>query len=125
MLKNSQVVLTVPVKEMERAVEFYSKVLGLEIEMRAPGDFRNTWTSVKGGVNTSLWLNPGKWQVTFLVGDIYGEVDALKRKGVKFRPIPDHPRIQKETEEIARVPWGWMAFFQDTEDNDIMLFEQE
>lgn len=79
---------------------------------------------------TEIWLiNPEKREkrtlayTSLLVNDIKSTVGDLKRKGVKFRKAE---RMGKETKvdgPIAFESFGASAFFNDTEGNLIMIWQ--
>src|SRR3954452_18166887 len=116
------------VSNQNRAKDFYTKVLGLELRQDsplAPGtDAR--WVSVapKGATTEAILYVPdenwehyrqvvGKSQaLTFNVTDMQALSQDLKAKGVKFVQEPD---VQ---------PWGTFAIIEDSEGNHLILVEQ-
>ncbi len=121
----------VSIRDMDRAINFYTKKLGGKLQDRATGEMKNMWASIKLG-REDLWLvrPPGR-QVkkpdlaffTFIVKDIKEEVASLKKKGVKFQkaePMGDGSTVDGP---IGTDPFGSTAFFSDTEGNLLMLWQ--
>jgi predicted enzyme related to lactoylglutathione lyase len=83
-------ILTVYVSDLDRAVKFYSGVLGLSLKMHFPGH----WAQVEApGVSIGLHPasdkspRPGHGEsliIGLTVENLEAAVDALKQKGVKF-----------------------------------------
>lgn len=129
MLSNASFATMVPIRNMERAIKFYTDVLGGTLNMRAEGDMKDSWASVNVG-KTEFWLiEPEKREKlelaysTFIVKDIKESVNGLKKKGVKFlraEKIGPESRIEGP---IAYTPYGANAFFKDSEGNLLMLWE--
>ena len=104
----------VPVQEMDRAVEFYRDVLGLEIKSQ-----QEQWSEVDAG-GLMIGLNAreaasgsssGGAVISFQPdGDIEQEVERLRGAGVHF------------TGEISGHPWGRIAPFKDSEGNDLQIY---
>ena len=106
--------------DVERAAEFYEKVLGLKLLFKAPPGLAFLDC---GGVRLML-DRPEKPEfdhassiLYFAVPDIQAAHAALKSKGVRFE---DEPHL------IARMPDHdlWMNFFRDTEDNVLALMSE-
>jgi len=55
MLSKAGFATVIPIRNMDRAIRFYTKTLGGSLNMRVEGDRRNYWASVKFG-KTELWL---------------------------------------------------------------------
>src|ERR1700751_1785651 len=106
--------------DVERAAEFYEKVLGLKLLFKAPPGLAFFDC---GGVRLML-DRPGKPEfdhassiLYFSVPDIQAAHVRLKEKNVVFE---DEPHM------IARMPDHdlWMAFFRDSEDNVLALMSE-
>lgn len=107
----------VPVDDMDRAVRFYTDVLGLELGDRQ-GD---EWAEISAN-GVTIGLNGreragsgggsgGGAVISFQPdGDLDGEVGALRERGVEF------------TGEISDHPWGRIAPFQDSEGNALQFY---
>ena len=124
-----RVVTLVPIRNMNRAIRFYTKSLGAKMGERARGSMKDMWASVRlAGVD--LWLIvPSKHEkrtlayTTLLVKNIRSAVRALAKKGVRFekgtRTGPD-TRVEGP---IVFESFGAAAFFKDSEGNLLMLWE--
>lgn len=119
----------IPIRNMNRAVKFYSKVLGAKLEMRAPGEMRDFWAALKVG-GADVWLiAPKKREKTalassaFLVKEIRAFVGRLKRNGARFsRPEPMNKEARIDG-PIAYDPIGASAFFKDSEGNLMLIWQ--
>lgn len=107
-------------RDLDRAVEFYEKVLGLKLLFKAPPGLAFFDC---GGVRLML-DRPEKPEfdhassiLYFVVPDIQAAHAGMKEKGVKFE---DEPHM------IARMPDHdlWMTFFRDTEENLLALMSE-
>jgi predicted enzyme related to lactoylglutathione lyase len=107
---------TVPVLDQDRALEFYTKKLGLRVFTGQPmGDSR--WIELQiPGAETLLVLmqqsghEPGQMPSLVLVADkLQATYEKLKAKGVEFLQPP------------KKEPWGEHAIFKDSEGNSILL----
>ena len=116
--------ISVFVSDQDRALDFYTNVLGFEKRVEAPTPDRPRFLSVavKGqDFELVLWPGtPGEAQpvdgripaaYTIETGDIRKEFEALKSRGVKF-----------ET-EVLEYPWGYLAVFEDPDGNRLQLRE--
>jgi predicted enzyme related to lactoylglutathione lyase len=112
------------VSDQDRALDFYTNVLGLEQRVDNPTPDGPRFLTV--GVNGQdfmlvLWPGtPGQGQpvqgripagVTIEVADCREAVEALKSRGVKF-----------ET-DVLEFPWGYVAQFDDPDGNRLQLRE--
>ncbi len=114
---------TIYVSNMDRAVEFYTEVLGLRLISR----YGDEWASVDAGKGLTLGLHPaaermgapgtlGSINVGLNVTESIDEVvRTLKSRGVKF----DGP-IQGDANGSIRL-----AFFGDPDDNSLYLCESK
>ncbi len=114
---------TVYVSNMDRAVEFYTEVLGLGLISR----YGNEWASVDGGKGLTLGLHPASermgapgtlgsinvgFNVTQSIDDVVG---TLESRGVTF----DGP-IKGDANGSIRL-----AFFGDPDGNSLYLCESK
>ena len=105
---------------LERAAEFYEKVLGLKLLFKAPPGLAFLDC---GGVRLMLdrpeksAFDHASSILYFAVPDIQAAHGVLQEKGVRFE---DEPHL------IARLPDHdlWMTFFRDTEDNVLALMSE-
>ncbi len=116
------------VKDQERAKDFYTSTLAMELRTDAPlyPGAEARWVAVApAGAVTEivLYLPDENWahykqvvgkaqSLTLDVSDMGTLHEALKAKGVAFVQEPD---VQ---------PWGTFAVIRDSEDNHILLVEQ-
>ena len=110
MLGNRNAVANLAVRNLDRARDFYTGTLGLkevdhegdELIVLESGDSKvNVYRSDYAGTNEAT-------AVTWAVDDIEGEVDSLKRKGVRFEHY-DLPGLALEGDvhvgEDMKVAW--------------------
>jgi len=110
-------VVTLPVNDVDRAIDFYTKKLGWEKTMDMPMGDDTRWVTVqpKGGQACftiseyepdGMVRKPGGMSgVIIEVDDVFKACDQLKKAGIKFA---DEPRNE---------PWGGWATFEDSEGN--------
>ena len=129
MAPRSKLVTLIPVRKMDRAIRFYTKILGARVVYRGRGSMRSWWCSLKlGGVD--VWFTgtskPEKRKLayqTFLVKDIRRFVRALLRSGVRFEKAEKMGPKTRIEGPIAFESFGASAFFKDTEGNLLMAWE--
>jgi catechol 2,3-dioxygenase-like lactoylglutathione lyase family enzyme len=130
MLSKAGFATLTPVKDMNRAIKFYTKVLGGKLLMRAEGDMKDMWASVKIGRQEFWLVNPPDTEKkpdldfsTFVVKNIKAEVKGLQKRGVKF-DVPEKSEWTKKIDgPISYDPSGASAFFYDSESNLLMLYQ--
>jgi catechol 2,3-dioxygenase-like lactoylglutathione lyase family enzyme len=119
----------IPIKKMDRAIGFYTKKLGAKVVYRGEGPMKDFWASLSVGGCDVWFVAPDKREVrklayhTFLVPDIKKFVAKLQKAGVKFDKAQ---RMNKDTKidgPIATDTFGASAFFQDTEGNTMMVWQ--
>lgn len=121
----------IPIKNMDRAIRFYTKSLGGKLSSRAEGDMKNMWASVKIGKEEFWLISPPDPQgkkpdlafSTFVVKNIKAEVADLRKRGVKFEKGEKSEWTTKIDGPIAYDPTGAVAFFKDSEGNLLMIFQ--
>jgi predicted enzyme related to lactoylglutathione lyase len=112
------------VSDQDRALDFYTNVLGLEqrVDAPTPDGPRFLTVAVKGqDFQLVLWPGtPGQAQPVFgripasytiATEDCRKAYEALKARGVKFDT------------EVLEYPWGYVAVFQDPDGNRLQLRE--
>jgi predicted enzyme related to lactoylglutathione lyase len=115
---------TMLVSDQDRALDFYTNVLGFEqrVDNPTPDGLRFLTVGVNGqDFQLVLWPGaPGQAQptqgripaiCTVEVDDLRKEYEALKSRGVKF-----------ET-DVLEFPWGYVAQFEDPDGNRLQLRE--
>ena len=129
MLSKAKFASLVPIRNMNRALRFYTKTLGGSLNMRAPGEMRNSWASVRVGKSEFWLVRPDKNEKrdlaysAFVVKDIKKTVSGLKKKGVKFLPAERMGADSKIDGPISYSPYGAVAILKDSEGNLLMLWE--
>jgi predicted enzyme related to lactoylglutathione lyase len=108
---------TVMVSSMERAVDFYTRVLGLKLMTPAGSDWAEVETP---GLTIGLHLakhgaKPGAQGAISIGFDVAGSLETamatLRERGVRFEgPVVDNPEVK-------------LAFFGDTDGNTLYLCE--
>ena len=120
--------VSVFVEDQERAKEFYTNVLGLELRADDPlyPGATARWIAVAPkGAETEmiLYLPDRNWEhytqvvgkpqaLTLNVSDMAALAEELKARGVVFVQEPD------------QQPWGTYAMIEDSEGNHLILVEQ-
>lgn len=124
MLTQAPVTTMLPVKDLERARDFYQNKLGLEaIGPRPDGKFLLR----ASGTTLALFPKPEGTKaehtaVSFIVDDIVAEIRDLKRRGVVFHDY-DMPGF-KTIEHVAILGAEKAAWFNDTEGNILCVHEE-
>ena len=107
--------VTIPVKDQDKAVEFYTKCLGFEVVLDIPASGTQRWIELKiPGTETAIVLftmeghedrigTPSN--IVFNCDDVNQTFDQLKKNGVTF--------VQEPTKES----WGMYALFSDVDGN--------
>ena len=123
-------VVTLIVKDQDKALDFYTRVLGLEKrnDFTGPGGARwltvaakgqdieislfkaGSWPNPKGGQFELQPPNNGQW--TFQSTDCKKDFEELKSKGVKF-----------DQDKPGEFPWGIQAQFADPDGNRFVLLQ--
>jgi len=124
MLTKAPVTTMLPVKDLNRAREFYEKKLGLKpLGSRQDGKFL-----FAGGDGGTLALFPKPegtkaehTAVSFLVKDIAREIKELEARGVVFEDY-DFPGLKTEN-HVCVLGSEKAAWFKDTEGNYLCLHE--
>jgi len=115
---------TMLVSDQDRALDFYTNVLGLEqrVDNPTPDGLRFLTVGVNGhDFQLVLWPGtPGQAQptqgripptCTIETDDLRKEYEALKSRGVKFAT------------DVLEFPWGYVAQFEDPDGNRLQLRE--
>lgn len=131
MLSDSDFASLIPIRNMDRALKFYTETVGGKLRMRGQDEMKDSWASVAVG-KAEFWLiKPEKREKmdlaysVFIVKDIEKTVDGLRKKRVRFLPAERMGPGSKAKGPIAYMPWGAKsAFLKDSEGNLLMLWEQ-
>jgi catechol 2,3-dioxygenase-like lactoylglutathione lyase family enzyme len=110
---------SIPVRDQDRALRFYTEALGFQVATDQPFDDRQRWIELRiPGADTRLVLftpdgHEGRVgtfsNVTFLADDVVRTYHELAARGVEFLGEP----------EVAA--WGTAARFKDPEGNTFVL----
>ena len=124
MLTQAPVTTMLPVKDLNRAREFYEKKLGLK-PLGAKQDGKFLFAGGDGGT-IALFPKPEGTKaehtaVSFLVKNIAREIQELKVKGVVFEDY-DFPGLKTEN-HVCVLGSEKAAWFKDTEGNYLCLHE--
>ena len=129
MLAKADYATLIPIRNMDRALRFYTKILGGSLNMRPKGEMRNSWASINVG-KAEFWLvRPEKQEKrdlaysAFVVKNIKRTVAGLKKKRVKFLPAERMGANSKIDGPISYTPYGAVAMLKDSEGNLLMLWE--
>lgn len=123
MLSSAPLTTMLPVKDLDRARDFYVNKLGLEAEgLAADGKFLLR----AGGTRLALFPKPGGTKadhtaVSFQVADIVAAIRQLEARGVAFADY-DIPGL-KTVEHVCVLGSEKAAWFQDPEGNILCLHE--
>jgi predicted enzyme related to lactoylglutathione lyase len=111
--------VNIPVRDQERALDFYVNQLGFTVQTDQPMGPGQRWIEVrppKGDTGVSLFTPPGHEDrigqftgLSFECDDVPKTYDELKAKGVEFEKPP------------TAQPWGVFAILKDSEGNQIVL----
>lgn len=131
MLSKAGFATLITVKNMDRAIKFYTGKLGAKLQTRAEGDMKDMWASVKIGKEEFWLIHPQEKQgvipelafSTFIVNNIKSEVAGLRKRGVKFEKAEKSEWTVKVDGPISYDPAGAAAFFKDSEGNLLMIFQ--
>ena len=115
---------SVLVSDQDRALDFYTNVLGLEHRVENPtpdgprfltvgvqgDDFQLVlWPGTSGQAQPAMGRPPAS--ITIATGDCRRTVDELRSRGVEF------------VSDILEFPWGYVAQFQDPDGNLLQVRE--
>jgi predicted enzyme related to lactoylglutathione lyase len=122
-LRDQAVVTILPANDIGRAKQFYAEQLGFSPIAEDPARVRYALADGSG-----FYLSPtsntnrgGNTQMAFAVSDIESEVAELRARGVVFVEYDSGPF--KTTDGIAEYEGERVAWFNDSEDNWIGLFQ--
>jgi predicted enzyme related to lactoylglutathione lyase len=110
---------SVPVRDQDKALEFYTKKLGFKVFTDAPFDGNQRWIELAiPRAETKLVLFTAQGQETMIGGfmnisfttdDVEATVKEMKEKGVEF------------VQDAKKADWGTMAIFKDADGNQFVL----
>ena len=126
-LSSTRVIPVLPAEDIERACAFYRDKLGLGVDRweAIPG-----YAMVRAGDGTQIMLYERErtraehTEAAFLVDDVQGTVDELRRRGVEFEDYdtPEHEDGERDRDlQRRRADTMYAAWFKDSEGNIISI----
>ncbi len=111
--------VSIPVRDQNRALDFYTEKLGFTIITDQPFDEQQRWIELrvpKAETRVVLFTPPGEegrvgamMNMSYACDDIEKTYEELKGRGVDFEGPPE------------KQPWGTYAMFRDSEGNRFVL----
>jgi predicted enzyme related to lactoylglutathione lyase len=111
--------VSIPVRDQNRALDFYTEKLGLTIITDQPFDEKQRWIELrvpKAETRLVLFTPEGEekrigtmMNMSFVCDDIGQTYEELKSRGVEFEGPP------------MKQPWGTYAMFRDSEGNQFVV----
>jgi catechol 2,3-dioxygenase-like lactoylglutathione lyase family enzyme len=123
MFRDSKAFSSYSVKDLQRAKEFYTKILGLEVRDSPEG----LGLQLAGGGSVFLYPKPNHEPASFTVlnfrvDDVEKAVDGLVAKGVRFEQY-DLPDLKTDAKGIARGNGPTIAWFKDPDGNILSVVQ--
>jgi catechol 2,3-dioxygenase-like lactoylglutathione lyase family enzyme len=110
---------SIPVKDQDRALEFYTERLGFRVLTDQPFDDKQRWIElgIPGAATSLVLFTPeghedrigGFSNVTFYTDNVQRTYEELRAKGVEF------------VQEPQSADWGTAAVFKDVDGNVFVL----
>lgn len=110
---------SIPVIDQDRALEFYTKKLGLRVISDSPFNKQQRWIELgipRAETKLVLFTAPGQekligglMNVTFSADDVVATAKEMKARGVEFMQEPQ------------KADWGTSAIFKDPDGNQFVL----
>jgi predicted enzyme related to lactoylglutathione lyase len=110
---------SVPVRDQDKALEFYTKKLGLKVVTDSVFDGKQRWIELaipRAETKLVLWTGDGQdkmiggfMNVAFCADDVEATAKEMKAKGVEF------------VQEPKKADWGTAAIFKDVDGNQFVL----
>ena len=111
--------VSVPVRDQNRALNFYTEKLGFTIITDQPFDGNQRWIELripKADTRVVLYTPEGQEDrigtfspIVFACSDVEKTYEELKARGVAFDGAPE------------KQPWGTFVKFKDSEDNQFVI----
>ena len=115
----NEIVAAIPMVEVNRAKEFYTKTLGFELDVLSE-DLGMYWAKINNGrfllYKRSDENKAEHTAISFTVENIEQAVMELERKGVKF--------FESNGERIFTLDGSLSAWFQDPEGNNLEISQR-
>lgn len=126
MFKNTKAFSSFSVDDLDKAKEFYSGVLGVEVNEMV--DMGIMELQLSGGLRVMIYPKgedhkPATFTVlNFVVDDVEKTVDELSAKGMKFEQYPDLGTNEKG---VSKGQGPTIAWFKDPSGNIIAVLEEK
>jgi catechol 2,3-dioxygenase-like lactoylglutathione lyase family enzyme len=109
--------VSIPVRDQDRALEFYTKKLGMRVITDSPFDDTQRWIELgipRADTKVVLFTAPGQpiggtMNITFVADDVMATAAELRARGVEF------------VQEPQKADWGTAAVFKDPDGNAFVL----
>ena len=111
--------VSIPVRNQDQALEFYTRKLGLKVVTDSPFDGKQRWIELgipRADTKIVLFTGEGQEQmiggfmnVTFMADDVEATARDMKARGVEF------------VQEPQKADWGTAAIFKDLDGNKFVL----
>jgi len=111
--------VSIPVRDQDRALEFYTKKLGMRVITDSPYDDTQRWIELgipRADTRLVLFTAPGQevmiggfMNVSFMADDVEATAREMKARGVEF------------VQEPQKADWGTAAIFKDVDGNQFVL----
>jgi catechol 2,3-dioxygenase-like lactoylglutathione lyase family enzyme len=110
---------SIPVRNQDRSLEFYTEKLGLKVVTDSPFDGKQRWIELgmpRAETKLVLFTAEGQEQmiggfmnITFMADDVEATAKELKARGVEF------------VQDAQKADWGTAAIFKDIDGNIFVL----
>ena len=111
--------VSIPVRDQDRALDFYTTKLGMRVVTDSPFDGTQRWIELglpRAETKIVLFTAPGQEQmiggfmnITFVASDLESAVQDMKARGVEF------------VQDVQKADWGASAIFRDPDGNQFVL----
>jgi catechol 2,3-dioxygenase-like lactoylglutathione lyase family enzyme len=111
--------VSIPVRDQDRALEFYTRKLGMRVVTDSPFDSAQRWIELgipRAETKVVLFTAAGQermiggfMNITFVTADVEDTVRELKARGVEF------------VQDAQKADWGTSAVFKDPDGNQFVL----
>lgn len=127
MFKNSKAFISFSVNDTQKAKEFYSQVLGLEVADGAMAGLLSL--KLAGGAPIMIYPKPDHEPATFTilnfpVNDVEQAVDGLTQRGVQFEMYKEKG-LETDEKGISRGNGIAIAWFKDPAGNILSVLEEK
>jgi predicted enzyme related to lactoylglutathione lyase len=128
MFKNNDAFSSFSVNDLQKARQFYTKTLGLEVS-EVPEMKGLLKLHVKGSESVMIYTKPDHTPaaftvLNFMVKNVEKTVDELTKKGVKFE-IYNNKNLKTDERGILRGEGTTIAWFKDPAGNIISVIEEK